>query len=81
MVQTVNPSQEYAAKIQEEKLNNYAKYQWPGLDKDINEMVTSRVVPDFVIHHANTSIAKMDTVFIITTMLCCEDKEGEANEY
>lgn len=88
IVQTVNPDEAYARNIQEQKLNNYTRYHEDYTNEEATKYrVAERVlsgeisVPDFKINHMAQSSATKNYIFIITTTLCCEDKDEEAEEY
>lgn len=84
--------QDAVRRIHEEKLNNYAKYKQPWTNEDLGkqprgpmgevlDFITKRplseVLPDFEIKHTNTTTTTKDYIFIMSTSLCCEDKEIE----
>lgn len=75
LVQTAAGSQDDVRRLHEEKLNNYARYKYPEVNEKLPPGIETWVVPDFEIKHTNTSTTTKDYIFIITTSLCCEDKE------
>lgn len=75
-IQTVNPSEEFARSVHEQKLNNYAIYKQPWTGEEAAKMNPPIVAP-FEIKSHSTATCTKDYIFIITTTLCCEDKETE----
>ncbi len=87
IIQTVNPDEAYARNIQEQKLNNYTLYHQDYTNEEATKYsVAQRVmarelqVPDFEIKHMAQSTTTKDYIFIITTTLCCVDKDEEVGE-
>ncbi len=87
IIETSYPKIEDVRNIHEQKLNNYKKYKQPWTNADINAMPTiaEGYVPNFEIHHVNTSLVHNGSFFIMATILCCEDEaseeKGEKGEY
>lgn len=89
VIQTFNPDQDWVRTIHQQKLNNYAKYHEPWTDEEVGkmprdpitgELIMNWYVPDFEIKHVCQSGGVKDYIYVITTTLCCEDKE-EAENY
>lgn len=82
IIQTAAGDEEWVRNIQQQKLNNYAKYKQAWTDKEIIEVPDRAVVSyvDFKINHMSTASATKDYTFILTTTLCCEDEDEEKGQ-
>lgn len=81
IIVTAFPDIEYTRGLHQEKLINYALYKQPWLNKEVTEEIINSYVPDFEINHTNTSSTIKGHDYVLTTTLCCTDKDEEAGEY